>query len=323
MLSEPITHDEARYFASDIHGHKWIVKYANQCEATERILTARLAEATALAERTKLEAQIHAQEARAQRATVHECYRAVTGGTGEPADWNGSRPVVECITKLRARLATVEAQRDTLVPLAQWIALPPTADNPAFLSDSFFPAARATLTAIAAEAARMEAVTPTTDALDAAVEEARMNVVAWGPDPARDSRSVAMGEEVDALIAAVEARAAAALDAEAARREAGEMRVTPEMMRQAMADADSDPREGETFCDQLAESLNRQLTTVPATPHAELRGWGVMRPDGTLLNLWHFFPDAPREEAARLTLWTEKPHRAVPVRLTTEAPDAK
>jgi hypothetical protein len=57
--------------------------------------------------------------------------------------------------------------------------------------------------------------------------------------------------------------------------------------------------------------------------HAELRGWGVMQPDGTLLNLWHFFPDAPREEAARLTLWTEKPHRAVPVRLTTEAPDAK
>jgi hypothetical protein len=47
------------------------------------------------------------------------------------------------------------------------------------------------------------------DALDAAVEEARMNVVAWGPDPARDSRSVAMGEEVDALIAAVEARAVA------------------------------------------------------------------------------------------------------------------
>ena len=36
-----------------------------------------------------------------------------------------------------------------------------------------------------------------------------MNVVAWGPDPARDSRSVAMGEEVDALIAAVEARAVA------------------------------------------------------------------------------------------------------------------
>ena len=70
--------------------------------------------------------------------------------------------------------------------------------------------------AIAAEAARMEAVTPTTDPLDAAVEEARMNVVAWGPDPARDSRSVAMGEEVDALIAAVEACAVA-------RREAGEM----------------------------------------------------------------------------------------------------
>jgi hypothetical protein len=51
--------------------------------------------------------------------------------------------------------------------------------------------------------------TPTPDALDAAVEEARMNVVAWGPDPARDSRSVAMGEEMDALIAAVEARAVA------------------------------------------------------------------------------------------------------------------
>ena len=65
-------------------------------------------------------------------------------------------------------------------------------------------------------------------------------------------------------------------------------------------------------------------------PHAELRGWGVMRPDGTLLP---FIADNG-EDASESRRYVEhhietfgsirQRHRAVPVRLTTEgATDAK
>ena len=52
---------------------------------------------TELEERLKQEAQIQAQEARSQRATVREIYQAVTGRTGEPGDWHGSQPVLALI----------------------------------------------------------------------------------------------------------------------------------------------------------------------------------------------------------------------------------
>ena len=56
----------------------------------------------------KREAESHAMEARAQRTTVQECYPAVTRATGEPGDWNGSKPVVEGLERLREKLARVE-----------------------------------------------------------------------------------------------------------------------------------------------------------------------------------------------------------------------
>ena len=62
---------------------------------------------TNLEDRLKLEAQIQAQEARSQRATVREIYQAVTGRTGEPGDWNGAKPVMALIEErdaLRARI---------------------------------------------------------------------------------------------------------------------------------------------------------------------------------------------------------------------------
>lgn len=62
---------------------------------------------TELEERLKQEAQIQAQEARSQRATVREIYQAVTGRTGEPGDWNGAKPVLALIEErdaLRARV---------------------------------------------------------------------------------------------------------------------------------------------------------------------------------------------------------------------------
>ena len=40
-----------------------------------------------------LQAQGWACEAKAQRATVNEAYRAITGATGEPGDWHGAEPI--------------------------------------------------------------------------------------------------------------------------------------------------------------------------------------------------------------------------------------
>jgi len=62
-------------------------------------LQAELKEADALSERLKLEAQAHAQEARTQKATVHEIYQAIGAQKG---DWNGARPVIDYIERLKA-----------------------------------------------------------------------------------------------------------------------------------------------------------------------------------------------------------------------------
>ena len=68
------------------------------------------------------EARIHAQDARTANASLAECYRAVMGGAGEPGSWHGAKPIVSELGRLRARLATVTAQRDALVDAAQWAA---------------------------------------------------------------------------------------------------------------------------------------------------------------------------------------------------------
>lgn len=61
-------------------------------------LVVRNAELEALVERLKQEAQIHSGEARAHEATVRECYQSATGGTGEPATWNGAKPIERVIS---------------------------------------------------------------------------------------------------------------------------------------------------------------------------------------------------------------------------------
>lgn len=58
-------------------------------------------------EQCKQQAEIWAQEARAQKATVHEIYQFITGATGEPGDWNGAKPVVEYVEQLREALASI------------------------------------------------------------------------------------------------------------------------------------------------------------------------------------------------------------------------
>jgi uncharacterized small protein (DUF1192 family) len=64
-------------------------------------------EARALFERVKLEAQIHSGEARTHKSTVHECYQAASGATGEPGNWHGAQPV-------RDRIASLSAENERL-----------------------------------------------------------------------------------------------------------------------------------------------------------------------------------------------------------------
>lgn len=65
------------------------------------------APAQALTDALKLQAQIWAQEAKTQQATVRAAYQACTGATGEPGDWNGAAPI-------RALVAERDALRSAL-----------------------------------------------------------------------------------------------------------------------------------------------------------------------------------------------------------------
>jgi hypothetical protein len=60
-----------------------------------------LQQARNLCERLMLEAQGHAQEACTANATIAEIYQAVSGGTGEPGNWHGAKPVVDALAQAR------------------------------------------------------------------------------------------------------------------------------------------------------------------------------------------------------------------------------
>lgn len=64
----------------------------------------KIEELTALAERLKLEAQIHAGEARSANATIAEIYQLCTGSTGEPGNWHGAEPVRQALASKEAEL---------------------------------------------------------------------------------------------------------------------------------------------------------------------------------------------------------------------------
>ncbi len=73
-------------------------------------------EAEALAERLKMEARCHAREARTANSTIAEIYRVVTGGTGEPGNWNGAEPVRKAFDTLRVEVERLrEAARGSTV----------------------------------------------------------------------------------------------------------------------------------------------------------------------------------------------------------------
>lgn len=73
---------------------------------------ARIAEQDELIARLRLEAQLHAQEARTANATIAEIYQVVTGSTGEPGNWHGAAPVKSRIAELTRELE--EARKDAM-----------------------------------------------------------------------------------------------------------------------------------------------------------------------------------------------------------------
>ena len=56
----------------------------------------------------KLEAQIHAGEARAANSTIYEIYQVLSGSTGEPGNWNGAEPARQYVTAAQERIAELE-----------------------------------------------------------------------------------------------------------------------------------------------------------------------------------------------------------------------
>ena len=74
----------------------------------------RIAELEAARDNAIQQARIWKQEATTQRATVAECYRAVTGNAGEPGDWNGANPV-------RDKLAELKSEVERLRKSDQWV----------------------------------------------------------------------------------------------------------------------------------------------------------------------------------------------------------
>lgn len=86
----------------DAQGDKRLA-FARDVESeVARPLLERIAALLRLAETFKLEAQIHAQEARTANATIAEIYQLCSGGTGEPGNWNGADPVRQKIAALDA-----------------------------------------------------------------------------------------------------------------------------------------------------------------------------------------------------------------------------
>jgi chromosome segregation ATPase len=101
------------------------VEFRNQQAATARadVAEKKLAEcererdeARTLTARLRQEAEMWAGEARCHKSTVHECYQAVTGAKGEPGNWNGAKPVVDELVRLRTR---AEALEKALKPFAE------------------------------------------------------------------------------------------------------------------------------------------------------------------------------------------------------------
>jgi Lar family restriction alleviation protein len=80
-----------------------------------------IAQHAEMADRLKLEAQCHAQEARTANATIAEIYQLCSGGKGEPGNWHGAEPVRALLGQhaevLAAHTALVERLHDVTTML--------------------------------------------------------------------------------------------------------------------------------------------------------------------------------------------------------------
>lgn len=65
-----------------------------------------------LADRLKQEAQIHAMGSRCANATINEIYQIISGGKGEPGNWNGAEPVRRYAEAAEAEVKRLQAEID-------------------------------------------------------------------------------------------------------------------------------------------------------------------------------------------------------------------
>lgn len=126
MMNSKMTHQTTPPLAGEIEGirerHKFHsygdgsiignTEFGAQAHRDRATLLAVLEAADELNARLKLEAQCHAQEARAANATVHEIYQVISGATGEPGNWNGAEPVKAYVAKAHERIGILEHELD-------------------------------------------------------------------------------------------------------------------------------------------------------------------------------------------------------------------
>jgi hypothetical protein len=72
------------------------------------------AETRSLADRLKLEAQCHSMEARTANSTIYEIYQIISGGKGEPGNWNGAEPVRKYVSQLIVDASNHAADAETV-----------------------------------------------------------------------------------------------------------------------------------------------------------------------------------------------------------------
>ncbi len=106
--------DKLRDIAQRFEEHSWdeLLGHAQQYDFPARVaeLTAENTRLKDLTADLRQQAEAHAQEARTQRSTVHEIYQIISGGTGEPGDWNGAEPVREYVARMDAIINTPETE---------------------------------------------------------------------------------------------------------------------------------------------------------------------------------------------------------------------
>ncbi|MGC4393756.1 hypothetical protein [Agrobacterium sp. M50-1] len=100
--------DEECDVESEVHG--FITKIIDAVSPTLESLQRDNEELRNLADRLKQEAQIHSMEARGANATVNEIYQIISGGKGEPANWQGAKPVREYVEAAKGEILRLETE---------------------------------------------------------------------------------------------------------------------------------------------------------------------------------------------------------------------